>query len=389
MKGKDICEITKAVRKRIALKYDLHYEPVKCNYKGECAGTCHLCDAELKDLEKQLEAKGISTLEIDTIFNEEFISNTEEHTPNAIKPLKGMLLPPESSLVTDEEKHHISDDVFNIEGDIIPFTPTEYTINHKLYKKCFIAGIEFQNIKDIWDELYLGAKLTLLREKNNLYDKNAVMITLANDYTNITDDYDINLIIGYLPRTQNKDIALLLDMGWGDMFECEISKLNDHGSYKERIEIAIYIKSKYDLDKSTKIRALSLGKNEFYKICRDLETKGNTYFHLRDVPKCEHNLPLKDDNVVFIYKQEEYSILYLMHLIAIGDEDYPFVKDIEEIKTIDDCDNYVFTNVKGPIKCHNSELIFLDIDNLDSDQPETYLSQDTTDLLKMIINEII
>jgi hypothetical protein len=112
------------------------------------------------------------------------------------------------------------------------------------------------------------------------------------------------------------------------------------------------------------------------------------YFRLGGFPTWQHNLPKKNDNVVFIYKREEYSILYLMHVIAIGDDAYPFVEDKEELQMVDDCCHYVFTNVKGPIKEHNSELKFLDGEEIDDNQPETYLSQEATDLLKMMFNEL-
>ena len=181
----------------------------------------------------------------------------------------------------------------------------------------------------------------------------------------------------------------MFDMGWSDLFECEISKLNEHSSYKERIQIAIYIKSKDDVERSTKIRALLLDDEKYQKVSHDLETKGNTYFRWGGFPMKQHNLPKKDDNVVFIHQRDEYSILYLMHVIAIGDDAYLFVEDKEELHIVDDCCHFVFTNVKGPIKCHNTELKFLDWDELDTHQPETYLSQEATELLKEIFDEMV
>lgn len=43
----------------MAEQYGLKYHPTECHHKGECIGTCPRCDAELKDLQRQLEAKGI------------------------------------------------------------------------------------------------------------------------------------------------------------------------------------------------------------------------------------------------------------------------------------------------------------------------------------------
>ncbi|SRR5574344_1474831 len=66
--GKQICEILKSIRKEIADKYGLIYKPIECIHKGECNGTCPHCDAELKDLQNQLKAKGKSRIEIDKNF---------------------------------------------------------------------------------------------------------------------------------------------------------------------------------------------------------------------------------------------------------------------------------------------------------------------------------
>lgn len=86
MTGKEICQMLKTIRQRIADQYGLNYQPEECNHQGNCAGTCPRCDAELKDLEAQLEAKGISKIEIDTRINEtikqfkdEYLRCLEEH----------------------------------------------------------------------------------------------------------------------------------------------------------------------------------------------------------------------------------------------------------------------------------------------------------------------
>lgn len=400
MNGKDKCEMLKTVRKQIAEKYGLHYEPTKCNHQGDCAGTCPRCDAELKDLESQLESKGISRVEIGTQINEEINRFREEYvrrleeqqSDKLIYVTEGMSMPPKEIEQLEGIERHIDEllppGIPAFEGDVKNIPPSDVTKERKLYKKCFVAGIGFHDIDEIWDELFVGAKLALVRQKDNEHDKNAVAIALADDYEGDPDNFDFDFILGYVPRTENEHIAMMLDMGWSELFECEISKLNEHSSYKERIQIAIYIKSKENVERSTSIRALSLDENNYNKVCRDLETKGCMYFRWGGFPTWQHNLPKKNDNVVFIYKREEYSILYLMHVIAIGDDAYPFVEDKEELQMVDDCCHYVFTNVKGPIKEHNSELKFLDGEEIDDNQPETYLSQEATDLLKMMFNEL-
>lgn len=62
MKGKDKCEFLRSIRKDIAEKYDLNYSPKECHHEGDCAGTCPVCDAELTDLQHQLNEKGIQQI---------------------------------------------------------------------------------------------------------------------------------------------------------------------------------------------------------------------------------------------------------------------------------------------------------------------------------------
>ncbi|RRC95454.1 energy transducer TonB, partial [Prevotella sp. OH937_COT-195] len=47
----------KTIRKQIADANGIVYEPKKCNFKGECRGTCPACEQEVKYIEKQLNAR--------------------------------------------------------------------------------------------------------------------------------------------------------------------------------------------------------------------------------------------------------------------------------------------------------------------------------------------
>lgn len=55
-RGKRVCEILKAVRKQIADANGIFYEPRVCTYKGDCQGTCPVCDFEVRYLERELSA---------------------------------------------------------------------------------------------------------------------------------------------------------------------------------------------------------------------------------------------------------------------------------------------------------------------------------------------
>lgn len=56
-RGKQICELLNGIRKDIAETYGLDYKPTDCDFEGECAGFCRKCDAEIRDLEHQLNNK--------------------------------------------------------------------------------------------------------------------------------------------------------------------------------------------------------------------------------------------------------------------------------------------------------------------------------------------
>lgn len=55
--GRKVCNELKAIRKSIADANGIEYAPNECNHKGECAGTCPACEAEVKYLEKQLSLR--------------------------------------------------------------------------------------------------------------------------------------------------------------------------------------------------------------------------------------------------------------------------------------------------------------------------------------------
>ena len=57
MKGKDKCRMLKQIRKKIADENDIPYVVEECPYQGECKGTCPKCEAELRELERQLSLR--------------------------------------------------------------------------------------------------------------------------------------------------------------------------------------------------------------------------------------------------------------------------------------------------------------------------------------------
>ena len=202
--GKQKCEILRRIRMDIAERYGLRYNPSECTHEGDCSGTCPKCDAELKDLQRQLESRGITDIDLTNIP----IVQIDE---DDIHILEGDVAAP-------------SDDELMVVTEGMPAPPNVYKEKKRvLYKECQIAGITFHDLKEVWDELYEGAELALVRQKDNKYDKYAIAVALADDYDGDSDDFDFDFILGYVPRTENQHLATMMDLGSTDAYECELS----------------------------------------------------------------------------------------------------------------------------------------------------------------------
>ena len=168
-KGKEKCKILKDIRSYIAEKYGLSYNSPECNHQGDCPGTCPQCDAELADIQRQLKEKGITDISQDKTLSEMVKSNIPATDSECfVNRTLGFLAPSNYSI--------------DMEGDIkapeedITMQEVEPQFQRRAILECAVAGIAFHNIDDIWEELCVGDKLALVRERNNRYDKNAVAV---------------------------------------------------------------------------------------------------------------------------------------------------------------------------------------------------------------------
>ena len=60
MDGKEKCEYLKKLRKEIADRNSIDYNPTSCTNEGPCVGTCHVCDKEAAELMEELRKKEVS-----------------------------------------------------------------------------------------------------------------------------------------------------------------------------------------------------------------------------------------------------------------------------------------------------------------------------------------
>ena len=110
----------------------------------------------------------------------------------------------------------------------------------KYFMDCHLAGRKYHDADEVWDELKVGTVLKLVRDKDNLHDPNAVAVVYEqkDDNGTLKDEY----CIGYIPRGENEALANLLEMGWTDIFECRISKLDPDAHPESQVHLTIRIK---------------------------------------------------------------------------------------------------------------------------------------------------
>ncbi|MBQ7423637.1 MAG: HIRAN domain-containing protein [Prevotella sp.] len=105
----------------------------------------------------------------------------------------------------------------------------------KFFMDCHLAGRKYHDADEVWDKLKVGTVLQLQRDLENRHDVDAVAVVYHNEEDG--EDYKI----GYLPREDNETIASILGMGWTNIFECRISKVNPDAHPEYQIHLTIKI----------------------------------------------------------------------------------------------------------------------------------------------------
>lgn len=143
-RGKKKCMFLKDIRRSIAKKFGLRYDPVECTHTGDCAGTCPACDAEIIDLQQQLDAHNVTPvnqhLEPLDIDDPVLFDNVLGGVPDVEMPLEvgnNHKLPVDEKSVFNDEKSVFNDEefVFNDDSMIIGGIPAPPYIDEKKDKK--------------------------------------------------------------------------------------------------------------------------------------------------------------------------------------------------------------------------------------------------------------
>lgn len=279
-------------------------------------------------------------------------------------------------------------DVFEYRTEMSDDTIQTTPVYRKLFfKECPIAGLLFHIKKDdeLWSELAEGVKLALVRDRDNTHDRNAVAVALADDYDGDPDNFDFDLILGYIPRADNAEIAAMMDAGYGDKFSAEITTMKQDGPYNDRIRITVYIESREPvIPRPDLLRAEWLDDRGYAAMIDELIECGFAKFRLGGFPLEERNLPETGDKIVILHEEDEAITLHLMHVLMLGDDCLKLGINEEEIEVCDDCCLFALTNVFGPITLSRDRLGFLAKTDLQRYSAMQYLSPKETDAFKQI-----
>jgi hypothetical protein len=91
-----------------------------------------------------------------------------------------------------------------------------------------LAGFQYYQGKQLWNDIKVGDVLTLVREPDNPHDRNAVRVEWYGQQ------------LGYVPRRENRLVAQHMDRG--GKVEARVSKLREHRNPWQRIEFEVMVR---------------------------------------------------------------------------------------------------------------------------------------------------
>ena len=97
-----------------------------------------------------------------------------------------------------------------------------------LVQSSLLAGFQYYQGGQLWDEIKVGDALMLTREPANPHDSNAVRVEWRGHK------------LGYVPRRENQAVARHMDSG--GKVEARVSKLTLHRNPWQRIEFEVFVR---------------------------------------------------------------------------------------------------------------------------------------------------
>lgn len=90
-----------------------------------------------------------------------------------------------------------------------------------------LAGSQYYAVAEVWPQIRLGDRLSLIREPANRHDRQAVRVEWQGRQ------------LGYVPRAENRAVARALDDG--ERLETRVSRLRDDPDPWRRIEFEVFL----------------------------------------------------------------------------------------------------------------------------------------------------
>ncbi len=97
-----------------------------------------------------------------------------------------------------------------------------------LVQSSLLAGFQYYQGGQLWDEIKVGDALMLTREPANPHDSNAVRVEWRGHK------------LGYVPRRENQAVARHMDSG--GKVEARVSRLRQHRNPWQRIEFEVFVR---------------------------------------------------------------------------------------------------------------------------------------------------
>ena len=386
LKGKELCNLLAEVRHDIAERYDIDLPKRDCTHQGDCPGTCPLCEQDVERLGNEMRNKGIESPEVSenlrdgiNAFESKIETARNSHTwlmPGVIlQETEDVLhgdIPPKDDIPPKEDSSAM-------EGQITE-VPPYHKFQNVAFKECALAGVSFHLKYDdeLWHELEEGMEVALVRHKNNKYDPNAVAVALPDDYEGEPDDFDFDFILGYVPRSENAELAALLDAGYADKLSARITTFHSHGNINNRIRITIYLQtSEPVLVRPDLLRAQDIDIHDLRIITYALLAGGTFYARFGGSPLQEKILPTVGEKIVFIHEQPKHYVVLLMRVIAEKEDCRRFTEAV--IDRDDDRLPFILTNIIGPISLEKRECRFLKDVAIKNFDAASYLTEELSD----------
>ena len=96
----------------------------------------------------------------------------------------------------------------------------------------FIAGFQHYDGALVLGKLKPGKKLKMVPEPKNPYDPNAIELRYKT------------MKLGYVPRTQNEQLALMAFYGHAGAFEARVLQVDPEADPWRQVRVGIYVKDK-------------------------------------------------------------------------------------------------------------------------------------------------